>query len=85
LDFPVTASTGSWNRFARGDDAMAARASFATGRQLHATQFRVIGAFCRLVVPYFAWATKRYRNIPIGERFEVLSLVGDITLRNGPA
>ena len=67
-DFPVTASTGSWNRSASGDDALA---SFATERQLHTTQFRAIGAFCRLVVAYFAWATKRYRNLPIGEQFEV--------------
>jgi predicted DNA-binding protein with PD1-like motif len=66
-----------------GDEAMAAIASFATERQLRATQFTAIGAFSRVVVSYFDWATKQYRNIPIGEQVEVLSLIGDITLENG--
>jgi predicted DNA-binding protein with PD1-like motif len=66
-----------------GDEAIAAIASFATERQLRATQFTAIGAFSRVVVSYFDWATKQYRNIPIGEQVEVLSLIGDITLENG--
>lgn len=66
-----------------GDEAMAALAAFAGGHELHATRFTAIGAFSRLVVAYFDWETKAYRNIPIAEQVEVLSLAGDITLEGG--
>ena len=62
---------------------MAAIASFAHDRELRATQFSAIGAFSRVTVAYFDWATKRYRNVEIAEQVEVLSLVGDITLESG--
>jgi uncharacterized protein len=56
---------------------------FATEQQLKGTQFTAIGAFSRVVVAYFDWTTKKYRNIPIEEQVEVLSLVGDISLEDG--
>lgn len=63
-----------------GDKAMASLASFAAEQQLRATQFTAIGTFSDVVVAYFDWTSTEYRNIPIGEQVEVLSLVGDITL-----
>ena len=66
-----------------GDEAMAALTAFAGEHQLRATQFTAIGAFSRVVVAYFDWTTKQYRNISIAEQVEVLSLVGDITLESG--
>jgi hypothetical protein len=66
-----------------GDEAMAALAAFAGEHQLRATQFTAIGAFSRVVVAYFDWTTKQYRNISIAEQVEALSLVGDITLESG--
>src|SRR5688572_21768759 len=66
-----------------GDEAMAAIASFAQEHELRATQFTAIGAFSRVVVAYFDIGTRKYRNIPIGEQVEVLSLIGDITLDEG--
>jgi uncharacterized protein len=68
---------------ATGDEAMAALVAFATERQLKATQFTAIGAFSRVVVAYFDWTTRKYRNIPIDEQVEVLSLVGDISVEDG--
>jgi predicted DNA-binding protein with PD1-like motif len=68
---------------AGGDEAMAVIAAFATTRQLRATQFTAIGAFSRVIVAYFDWETKKYRNISIDEQVEVLSLVGDITIEDG--
>lgn len=62
---------------------MAALASFASRYQLRATEFTGIGAFSRVVVAYFDWQTKQYRNVAIVEQVEVLSLVGDITHENG--
>src|SRR5919201_176038 len=66
-----------------GDEAMAALTSFASEQRLRATHFSAIGAFSRLVVAYFDWETKQYRNIPIAEQVEALSVVGDITLEDG--
>jgi hypothetical protein len=68
---------------ATGDEAMSAISAFAAEQQLRATQFTAIGAFSRVVVAYFDWETKRYRDIPVNEQVEVLSLMGDITLENG--
>jgi predicted DNA-binding protein with PD1-like motif len=68
---------------ATGDEALSAITSFARERELRATQFTAIGAFSRVVVAYFDWTTKKYRNIPIAEQVEVLSLVGDVTLEDG--
>jgi len=68
---------------ATNDEAMATLVAFATERQLKATQFTAIGAFSRVVVAYFDWTTKEYRNIPIEEQVEVLSLVGDVTVEGG--
>jgi uncharacterized protein len=68
---------------ATGDEAMAALVAFANERHLKATQFTAIGAFSRVVVAYFDWTTKSYRNIPIGDQVEVLSLVGDVSVEDG--
>ncbi len=68
---------------ATGDEAMRAITAFAAEQHLRATQFTAIGAFSSVVVAYFEWETKRYRNVAIGEQVEVLSLAGDITLENG--
>ena len=66
-----------------GDEAMAAIASFATEHRVGATQFTAIGAFSRVVVAYFDWRAKAYRRLPIDEQVEVLSLIGDITFKEG--
>jgi len=66
-----------------GEEAIRTITSFAEARELRATQFSAIGAFSRVVVAYFEWATKQYRNIAIPEQVEVLSLLGDITLEAG--
>ena len=66
-----------------GDEVVGTIAAFADERELRATQFSAIGAFSDLVVAYFDWPTRAYREIPIDEQVEVLSLVGDITLEKG--
>jgi uncharacterized protein len=68
---------------ASGDEAMGALTAFAAERRLGAAQLTAIGAFSRVVVAYFDWSTKQYRQIPIGEQVEVLSLVGDVTIEQG--
>jgi uncharacterized protein len=68
---------------ATGDEAMTAITAFARERELRATQFTAIGAFSQVVVAYFDWATKEYRNVSIADQVEVLSLMGDVTFENG--
>ena len=68
---------------ATGDEAARALATFAADQHLGGSHFTAIGAFSRAVVAYFDWQTKKYRNIPIDEQVEVLSLVGDIALEHG--
>ena len=62
------------------DEAMKALGAFAVEHRLSASHFTAIGAFSRVVVAYFDWASKRYQNISIDEQVEVLSFVGDITI-----
>jgi predicted DNA-binding protein with PD1-like motif len=50
---------------------------------LGASHFTAIGAFSRAVVAYFDWSAKQYRSIAIDEQVEVLSLAGDIALKDG--
>ena len=64
------------------DEAMKALGAFAVEHRLSASHFTAIGAFSRVVVAYFDWASKRYQNISIDEQVEVLSFVGDITIEN---
>jgi hypothetical protein len=68
---------------ATGEETMAALAAFASEHRLRGTQFTAIGAFSHLVAAYFDWNTKEYRQIPIDEQVEVLSLAGDIALQDG--
>jgi uncharacterized protein len=68
---------------ATGDEVMSSIASFATTQHLAATQLTAIGALSRAVVAFFEWESRRYKNIPIDEQVEVLSLLGDITLDKG--
>jgi uncharacterized protein len=65
---------------ATGDEVMATLTAFAAEHRVKTTQLTAIGALSRVVVAYFDWRTKEYRNILIDEQVEVLSLVGDITL-----
>lgn len=62
-----------------GDEAMHALRSFAAENRLKASQLSAIGAFERAVVAYFDWSSKQYRNIPVDEQVEVLSMTGDVT------
>lgn len=66
-----------------GEEVMSSITAFATTHDLRATQFTAIGALSRVVVAFFDWPTRQYRNIEIAEQLEVLSLLGDVTLEQG--
>ena len=69
-----------------GDEAVAALAQFARAERLEASQITAVGAFERATVGWFDRAAKQYRRIPVGERCEVLSLIGDVAEgQDGPS
>lgn len=69
--------------FDEGDDPVKGLSDFARKEQLGASQVTAIGAFSRVTLGYFNWETKEYEKIPLQEQVEVLSLVGDISLKDG--
>ncbi len=69
--------------FDNGDDVLPALAGFARSHNLTAAHFSAIGAFERVTLGYFDWQAKDYLKIPIDEQVEVVSLIGDIALKDG--
>jgi predicted DNA-binding protein with PD1-like motif len=63
---------------------MTALATFAKDRSLTAGHFTAIGACSDVTLGFFDWEQKSYEKIPLNEQVEVLSLMGDIALKDGP-
>jgi uncharacterized protein len=68
--------------FEKGDEVMAGLRSFAKQAGLGGAHFTAIGAFSEATLGYFERERKSYKRIPIREQVEVLSLVGDVALKN---
>jgi predicted DNA-binding protein with PD1-like motif len=66
-----------------GEEVTDALQAFAVEKGLNAAQVTALGAFSSVELGYFDWQAKDYRKIPIDEQVEVLSLVGDIALKDG--
>jgi predicted DNA-binding protein with PD1-like motif len=69
--------------FETGDEVVASLLGFARREAVHAASFQGIGAFERVTLGYFDWGSKAYREIPVGEQVEVLSLLGDVAEKGG--
>lgn len=69
--------------FDRGDEVVSTLEEFAADQGLSASRMTAIGAFERATLGYFDWERKDYERIPVDEQVEVLSLVGDIALKDG--
>ncbi len=69
--------------FDTGDEVVAGLTTFAEQQQLAASQFTAIGAFSKVLLGYFKLDARDYQHIPIHEQVEVLSLMGDIALKDG--
>lgn len=67
--------------FDTGDEVVGGLTEFAKDNDLDAARFTAIGAFSDLTLGFFEWERKEYKEIPINEQVEVLSLVGDIALK----
>ena len=69
--------------FETGDEVMAGLLEFSQEKRLGAGHFTAIGAFSDVTLGYFNWEKKDYKEIPVSEQVEVLSLVGDVALKDG--
>ncbi len=61
-----------------GDEVMECLTRFVREQGVSAAQITAIGAFSGVVLRYFDWETKKYRDIPVNEQVEVASLMGDV-------
>jgi predicted DNA-binding protein with PD1-like motif len=69
--------------FDHGDEVIKGLTGFVREHSLTAGHFTAIGAFSDLTIGFFDWDQKDYVKSPIHEQVEVLSLVGDIALKDG--
>ena len=69
--------------FETGDEVASLLAKFAQEQNLGAARLSAIGAFREATLGYFDWQSKEYQKIPIEEQVEVLSLLGDVALKDG--
>jgi uncharacterized protein len=67
--------------FDRGDEVIATLLQFAMQNGLAAAHFTAIGGFSDVILGYFERERKAYKKIPLHEQVEVLSLIGDIALK----
>src|SRR5687768_1186111 len=70
--------------FETGDEAMSGLLSFAKEYGIDTAQLTAIGALSKAIFGYFDWERKDYVRLPaMEEQLEVLSLAGNIALRDG--
>jgi len=65
---------------AEGDEVLSKVQVFAAKENVRAAQVTAIGALSDVVLRYFDWDEKDYRQIPVREQVEVASLNGDIAV-----
>ena len=63
-----------------GEEAFATLIGFATEQGVGGASLTAIGAFERATVGWFDLDAKTYRKIPVHEKCEVLSAIGDVAL-----
>lgn len=68
--------------FDKGEEFVSSLTAFAVDQNLRGSHFTAIGAFCDVTLGYFDRDRKDYKQIPLDEQVEVLSLVGNIA-QNG--
>jgi predicted DNA-binding protein with PD1-like motif len=68
--------------FDKGDEVVHELLEFATRYKIGGAQVTGVGAFSDVVLGYFVPTRLEYREIPIHEQVELLSLLGDITVEN---
>jgi uncharacterized protein len=71
-------------RFDTGDEIASLLQEFAAGQGLAGSSFKAIGALSYAQLGWFNWKTKKYEPACVlSEQVELLSLIGDIALKEG--
>lgn len=72
--------------FDTGDEVISGLTQFAKEQGLEAASFSAIGAFGAATLGYFNLQKKEYEKIPVHEQVEVLSLSGNVAVKedDGP-
>lgn len=68
--------------FDKDEEFIARLTSWAKEKKLAGSHFTAIGAFREVTLGYFDREKKEYQKIPVREQVEVLSLIGDIALKD---
>jgi predicted DNA-binding protein with PD1-like motif len=61
-----------------GEEVKKTLEGFAAANDVQAASFVALGAFERAKLGYFQWDKKSYKEIPVDEQVEVITLAGDI-------
>ncbi len=69
--------------FDKDDEAVEGLTAFAREQGLDSATFHGIGALRDATLGYFDWDEKEYREIPVDEQVEVVSLTGDVASNDG--
>jgi uncharacterized protein len=70
--------------FETGDELATSLKQFAVQRKLAGSSFKAIGALSSVKLGWFNWETKKYETaVALNEQVELLSLIGDIALKDG--
>jgi predicted DNA-binding protein with PD1-like motif len=68
--------------FDKGDEVVAELQTFARRHGVTAAHFTAIGAFSDVTLGFFERDRRDYKRIPIGEQVEVLTLAGDVAVKD---
>jgi len=70
--------------FDTGEELASGLQAFAKEQNLSGSSFKAIGAFSSVRLAWFNWETKKYQtSVSLDEQVELLSLIGDIALKDG--
>ena len=70
--------------FETGDEIAEGLKRFAIEQKLAGSSFKAIGALSSVKLGWFNWETKKYQtSVDLAEQVELLSLIGDIALKDG--
>jgi predicted DNA-binding protein with PD1-like motif len=70
--------------FNTGDELAAGLKQFASEQKVSGSSFKAIGALSSAKLGWFNWETKKYEiSVALDEQVELLSLIGDIALKDG--
>jgi predicted DNA-binding protein with PD1-like motif len=69
--------------FAKGDEVLSGLTEFAEREKLAAGHFTAIGALQSARFGWFDQGRRAYRDIPINQQVELISLIGDLGVVNG--